>query len=266
MDQSRFGLLTVLSVDEADRKYRLCSCDCGTQKRVRIDHLRLGKTLSCGCEHARRSSARAGNMHRANITHGKTKSRAYSIWCSMRQRCNNENFKYFPYYGGRGIKVHDEWNASFEAFLRDMGEPPMGYEIDRIDNNGHYEPGNCRWATRAEQQNNRRVNRFITHNGETLTIAEWSRRTGISRNTIDQRLAANWSIDRVLAPVKQTTVNNVPVAVEAARLARLARTHCKHGHPWDDQNTSFTPTGGRICKACRRAKEARRRNRRKETI
>lgn len=113
----------------------------------------------------------------------------YNSWVQMRQRCNNPNDKKFRLYGGRGIKVCERWN-DFANFLADMGpRPSPGHSIDRYpDNMGNYEPGNCRWATPMEQANNRPGNRLIAIDGETITIAEASRRTGIHKSTIRSRL------------------------------------------------------------------------------
>ena len=112
----------------------------------------------------------------------------------MRQRCVNPNHKSYKYYGGRGIKVCDRWLESFESFLADMGEAPKGMSIERNDVGGNYEPSNCRWATMEDQSNNRRTNRFITHEGRTQTIAQWAEEIGMSRQALRYRLDNGWSI------------------------------------------------------------------------
>jgi hypothetical protein len=104
----------------------------------------------------------------------------------MRQRCVNPNVRQYPNYGGRGIKVCERWEV-FENFLADMGAQPSGLTLDRIDVDGDYEPGNCRWADMTTQENNRTNNHRLTFNGETHSITEWARRTGISRPTIRKR-------------------------------------------------------------------------------
>lgn len=254
MDQVKFGLLTVLGDDPADRKYRLCRCDCGAGKRVRIDHLRNGKTISCGCERARRSSARTAKLHAANTTHGLSGTRVYVIWLGIKQRCRNPNTLHFERYGGRGIAICERW-LKFENFYADMGEPPEGMTIERIDNDKGYEPGNCRWATRREQQNNRSVNRIIEFDGRRATVAQWARELGIHRNTLDQRLDARWDLDRAFLPEKQANLDGLRLGGIANGARNRAKTHCKWGHAYDEANTRPTANGGRRCLACHRDRQ-----------
>jgi hypothetical protein len=148
----RFGRLIVIRPvgKDAHRNIRwLCQCDCGNHHVVAAIELRRGKVVSCGC-------ARKG----VNSTHGHAKygkiSPEYRAWRGMHTRCKNQNVKEYKYYGGRGIKIDPRWNA-FENFLADVGlRPHSGLSLDRINNEGNYEPGNVRWATRSEQRRNRR--------------------------------------------------------------------------------------------------------------
>lgn len=124
-------------------------------------------------------------------------TRAYTSWDGMIQRCFNPNNKRFKGYGGRGITVCERWRK-FHDFYADMGERPSGLSIDRINNDGDYEPGNCRWATPKQQQNNLRTNAFIEFRGERLRKHEWARRMGISIGALFFRLQHGWSIERAL--------------------------------------------------------------------
>lgn len=128
-------------------------------------------------------------------------SREYSTWCAMKNRCKNATHAQYPQYGGRGIYVCDRWLNSFENFLADMG-PRLGGSIDRIDNDGPYEPGNCRWASRSEQARNKRSSRRLTANGETRSMAEWAELSGLKLKTIHRRLEQGWTEqDAVTVPV-----------------------------------------------------------------
>lgn len=166
----RYGDLTVLhrvgTSGSRDAKW-LYRCDCGKEHEASGYSIRSGKTTSCP-ECARRRTAEA------SVTHGKTDSSEYRTWTDMKTRCLNPNSTGYENYGGRGIQICQQWIESFEVFLKDMGEKPSpDHSIDRIDNDGNYEPRNCRWATAAEQIRNRRTSVALTINGVTKPLVDW---------------------------------------------------------------------------------------------
>ena len=146
----------------------LCKCDCGNISIVSNSNLTSGHTKSCGCWKMK-------VLHEKAVTHGKSKNRIYYIWSSMKQRCCNPKNQAYSNYGGRGITLCKEW-FDFKGFYE--GAKTSGYRdnlsLDRIDNNGNYDPSNCRWATMKEQDNNKRSNVLITYEGETKTLIQWS--------------------------------------------------------------------------------------------
>jgi hypothetical protein len=185
----RFGLLTATeraSSVNGEAAWR-CSCDCGQETVVRGHQLRAGRTRSCGCLRGRDH----GPITHGYARHG-ARNRAYRTWVQMRSRCSSPTHHNYPRYGGRGIAVCARW-LSFESFLADMGERPPGTTIDRIDNDRGYEPGNCRWATVAEQNRNRSDTRRIEIDGASRSAAEWARANGISPRTAYARLRAGWN-------------------------------------------------------------------------
>ena len=195
----RFGRLVALNRSENLGKETTWSyrCDCGTVKVVRTGHLRSGRVKSCRCWR-REEIANRTLKHGAARRSGYTPE--YTTWMLMVQRCHGEHGRRDSRYGGRGISVCDRWRESFDNFLADMGpKPGPGYSIDRIRNDGDYEPGTCRWATHKEQARHKRNSRYLTYRGRTLCVAEWAEVCGLNPQTILKRLARGWSIERTLS-------------------------------------------------------------------
>jgi hypothetical protein len=128
----------------------ICKCDCGAIKSIRLAHLRSSRSRSCGCLNKEIARKRM-------TTHGCKQLPEYGIWCSMKSRCTNPNDQSFDSWGGRGITIFSLWTTDFEAFFKYIGSRPSPkHSLDRINNNGNYEPGNVRWATKQQQANNTR--------------------------------------------------------------------------------------------------------------
>ena len=196
---NRYGRLVVQSRAGSTAKWQAlwnCQCDCGNTIVVLGYNLRSGNSKSCGCYNPERST-----------THGMVNSPEYKSWAMMKDRCTNPNNPRYANYGGRGI-TFDKAFETFEGFFAELGpKPDPTYTIERIDNNKGYEPGNVRWATRAEQNRNKSNNWFLTHNGKTQTLSEWAREVGIKEVTLDARLRRyGWSVERALTtPVKKNS-------------------------------------------------------------
>lgn len=167
---------------DLEHPYAMFECTCGVHKKASKYDVASGKTRSCGC--LRKQVAQASAITR-NTTHGMARTRAYRIWAGIKDRCENQNSKYWARYGGRGIR--NNWKT-FEAFFADMGAPPLTSSIDRVDNDGPYSKDNCRWATSTEQNNNRRGCIYITHEGVTQTMSQWARELHVHKSTISLRI------------------------------------------------------------------------------
>jgi len=180
----------VKKVAKGYEAYWECICDCGNQKTVRQADLKSGKTQSCGC--LQKEIARS-----SNIKHGQADSPEYGIWLGVKQRCLNPNFRFFKDYGGRGIKVCDRW-FDFANFLQDMGKRPTPkHTIERVNNDGDYEPNNCCWATRKEQSNNQRKTILLTYQGKTKSLSQWCEELNLNPGTIKARIRRfKWSTEK----------------------------------------------------------------------
>lgn len=194
LNGQKFGRLTVQARARNSRNGKtawLCLCACGKEPIVLGNCLCNGRTKSCGC--LRREVSRTNQT-----VHGLRGTPLYGAWVRMKTRCYNPKCREYPRYGGAGITVCDRWRHSYTSFLADMGERPPSTSIDRIDNEGGYEPGNCRWASSIVQANNRRNNRILEFRGDAKTIATWGRETGIKAQTIHMRITRGWPVERAL--------------------------------------------------------------------
>lgn len=198
---NKYGLISVIAdakrEENSNCRRVLGKCDCGTVKTFRLSQLKRSKNANCGCY------KREQFIHR-QTKHGDAKKRLYKIWHGMRSRCYNENDTKYELYGGKGIKVCDEWINDFKAFEKWSSE--NGYSenltIDRIDSNKNYEPSNCRWADIIIQNRNRKNCWYITINGVTKLAIDWAKENRINESTIFSRRRKGWSdIDCVTRPV-----------------------------------------------------------------
>lgn len=208
-----FGRLTVIEgpIFEARNgitvtHFYKCRCECGNDHWVCHGNLRNGSTESCGCY----QSERRGKTLKLHGESGKNATSEWIAWSSMKARCSNPKGTDYKSYGGRGIAVCERWENSYINFLEDMGRKPSPrHSLERNDVDGHYSPGNCKWATPEEQAANKQNSIRITMNGETLGIAEWSRRTGLTESVIRRRKSRGWSEERILTTPLFPTGNRI---------------------------------------------------------
>lgn len=208
-----FGRLTIVSdpIRHRDKSGRsriwyVCRCSCGTEREFMSENLRQKRTLSCGCYAVEKTSE-------ASRTHNKSDTPIYAIWNMMLQRCYLPTNKAYHNYGGRGIKVCERWHK-FEGFFEDMGDVPFDKaSLDRIDNSKGYEPGNVRWATKAEQAHNKRNNVRYEYKGHNLLLVEWAELTGIPRATLASRVIIyGWPLEKALTyPVINPRAKGHPI-------------------------------------------------------
>lgn len=201
----KFGRWTVVAPAEPYKNGNgtrwLCRCECGKERIVAATSLKRGRSQSCGCFHIEVNQSLTKHGHAGTIQKGilKGRSRLYNTWGKMKQRCSNPKVERYPQYGGRGITVCEEWQT-FKPFME--WALANGYEeglqIDRIDNDGNYEPRNCRWVTPRENTLNTSRTINLTLNGETHSISEWAEITGIKAATLYKRYHLGWSTQSIL--------------------------------------------------------------------
>lgn len=187
----RYGRLVALSrvgsTDAGHAKWAF-RCDCGATTVVLATNVLRGLTNSCGCF-----------QDESRTKHGMHQTRTYRAWLGMKSRVAGHGDLAKQHYLGRGITIHRDWEDSFESFLRSMGECPEDMELDRVDNDGNYEPGNCRWATRSQQMANTRRTHIVTCHGESVCLREACRRIGLSYRTAMKRMARGLSAQQAIA-------------------------------------------------------------------
>lgn len=195
----KFGRWTVIAEAGKHGKSKAfcysCRCECGTERIVNGSNLRSGLSVSCGC-YNKDVVSKFGKS-------GVCRERLHGVWNNMKQRCTNENLPDYARYGGRGISVCDEWADSYEVFKKWALANGYceGLTIDRIDNDGDYTPVNCRWVTNYVQARNKSSNFLIEINGVTKCLSDWSKESGMSRETLRKRVKAGMKDDDLLAPV-----------------------------------------------------------------
>ena len=219
-----FGKLTIVAIGADSpsapkgaephkyHRYRrwTCLCECGREKLILETNLvrATRPSRSCGCvsgQKLREHTMKHG--HSVRVKHGKTSTPEYRAWGEMKTRCYNENRPSYKYYGGKGIRVCAEWLADFEAFFRDMGpKPAWADSIDRIDGDKDYEPGNCRWATTAQQARNTARNHWLELDGRKVILEDASKEAGLLSSTVHRRLSRGLSVKDALAKEPQCAV------------------------------------------------------------
>ena len=197
----KFGRLTIVAAagwrgTGRNRYARVaCVCDCGGTTQPTLQSVVNNRTKSCGCLH--REMMREREKH-AHARRDSKRPREYNSWAQMRSRCNDPGANGYRHYGGRGIRVCEEW-SDFRRFLADMGPCEMGRSLDRINVDGNYEPTNCRWATRKEQAANTRRRRELEHMGFRLSVKEWADKLGVPVGRISSRLRRGWPVEKALS-------------------------------------------------------------------
>jgi len=222
------GPAFIKRIGDKTASYVPCQCVCGTIKKIRLTELRCGKSKSC------MPCAQVTTGWKAGLKHPDPMVRLMALRrLGIIRRCYDKKHVNYHRYGGREkpIKVCDRWLDpvyGLRNFIEDMGFPPSPeLEVDRIDNKGHYEPGNCRWATKEEQANNRRTNHKITWNGVTKNLCQWARTQGINQDTLWFRLVKlKWSVEKALTtPVMKKSHKNILLSLDYWSIYSIFYTH-----------------------------------------
>lgn len=182
----------------------------------------------------------------------------YSVWQGMKRRCYSPSAKQYSDYGGRGIKVCDSWKNSFPNVVNDMPKRPLGYSIERKNNDEDYSPENCVWATKKQQQRNRRITKTVTIDGTKYKAVELAEITSIKTDTILERVSRGLPITDILSPTKLVYLPGLKLGGQENGERKKALTHCKNGHEYTSQNTYITKEGWRNCRKCKAIKQLKR--------
>lgn len=207
LTDNKYGRLLAVTFNSQFNKWE-CVCDCGNIKYVSCSSLRSGSTKSCGClDHETKIN---NNLRKHGYTAAGVKSRTYKTWSGLKTRCYNPNNKGHENYGAKGVGICDRWLNSFENFLEDMGERPIGKTLDRYPNmNGNYEPSNCRWATPKQQGENTRKSRVFEHNGISMNVSDWAKHFNTHRSNILKHLKKGRTIEQLVRFYEYKKHNNI---------------------------------------------------------
>lgn len=208
---NKYGKLTVISIEKQNQRTLLnCKCECGNHIIREVYMIGSGVVKSCGCSKgdAIKRYNNSGKRSKGCFKDGRSLHPLYGTWFQMISRCENPNKNHYDRYGGRGIKVCEEWHDfwNFVKWSDSVGGRPKGYTLDRIDNDGDYEPSNCRWADWKTQTTNKSSNVFVEYNGVRKTMIEWCEELNIHPHTLQNRIKRGWSVERALTD--RTTENS----------------------------------------------------------
>ena len=223
---SKFNRWTVLEI--MDKKFVLCRCECGTEKKVNKGNVRAGLSKSCGCLNREKASQNIRKSFEKNTKHRMCGTPEYRAWMAMKSRCTDPTHDSWDDYGGRDIKVCERWlgENGFAEFYADLGPRPSRlHSLDRRDNDGGYNPNNCHWATAKEQQRNRRNNRLVTYEGVTKSVVEWCEEYKAESGPVASRLDNGWDLMKALkTPVFRNNLTEEQLAEIRRRYHKGSRT------------------------------------------
>ena len=218
------GFKSVLRKSGKKKRLAVCVCECGGVVSIEVGNLVSGNSTKCS-ECANKDKWRIRRTHGHSLAGPATKieQKCYYTWQAIKRRCGNEGDSAYLRYGGRGISVCAKWIGSYEQFLNDMRLPPsMDHQIDRTNNDGNYEPSNCKWVSRTENARNKSNNKIITAFGKSLTQSEWAEKTGITRETIAMRLRKGMSAEDTLSKCVGEKTNNRVVVTPAGTFSSIS--------------------------------------------